>query len=153
MAWIPFALAIAKTAYDETKSESGDDAARQAGAAKLAAMRQGAGQIEGYRAGYPEQRLRAMQNQMGAYSGAQNVLSQMYGGHANDMQRMGIDRAVQNIMRQRGNPAFYGARPGMPGGPMSGAAPANVGPAAPPSMPSPNIGFGGEVMPPPFRRM
>lgn len=84
MAWaVPIALWAAselKSSMDKQSAKSGDAAQAAAGAEKLRAMREGAGQVADYRKQLTPQMLQAMQNQMGAYNGARSVLSQMYGG-------------------------------------------------------------------------
>lgn len=82
----------------DSSSGSGPDAAAAAqaaaGQAKLAAMKQGAQSLDNYRQTLPPAMLKGMQNQMGAYGPAQNVLQQMYGGHpgmpADTTRQMGI---------------------------------------------------------------
>lgn len=104
LAAIPLIYSAVKTLADSQNSQSNDSAMRQAGAAKLAAMHQGAQDLSQYRKDLTPQMLQAMQNQLGAYRPAQSVLSQMYGG---------------------GQPSQ-----GPPPGPPGGAAPMGAGPGS-----------------------
>lgn len=148
MAWvaaIPLAVSAVKSFIDSENAKSEDAAMRQAGAAKLAAMRAGAGQIESYRQGLPPQMMQAMRNQMGAYGGAQNALSQMYGtGSPNNMRASAMGDLVH-----RANIARH-AQPGVAMGPASPGTPLGAmgAPHMPPPVqggPGPSMGFGGEM--------
>jgi phytoene dehydrogenase-like protein len=159
MAWVaavPYAISFIKSMIDENSAESKDDAMRRAGVAKLAAMRQGAQGLETYREGLQPQMMQAMKNQMGAYGGAQNVLSQMYGGHPVPTAHVpnGPALGAGGFSSMGGRTLINGATP--PGQAMSGPqmAPAGGINALTPIMQqapqarSPSMGFGGET--PPF---
>lgn len=142
-----FGASILKSKMDSDAATSQDDAMRRAGQAKIDAMRQGAGQMENYRQQLPPQMMQAMQNQMGAYGGAQNVLAQMYGGRPGaPMGQMpgapaaGSFRAMGNrtLLGQMGAPG-PAINPGTPGGARAGANP-YFGERFVPRM-----GFGGEM--------
>jgi hypothetical protein len=170
MAWMalaPLAFSAVKSAIDSGNAQSGDAAMQQAGREKLAAMRQGAQQVEQYRQTLMPQQLQAMQNQMAMYGGAQNVLSQMYGGHpgaltgtrlppTTTMQQPGMYRP-SGLLGQM-SPPGPAINPGTPGGaragnnpndwrpPVAGGARAGNNPNAYLSAAEvPRMGFGGEM--------
>lgn len=148
MALLPLAFEVGKSIYDASQAQSKDAAMQQAGQDKINAMRQGAGQVNAYRQSLTPQMLQAMQNQMGAYGGAQNVLSQMYGGPPPMGQRIqpgtappgGTYSAIAGRpligQMQAPGPAI---NPGTPGGARAGANP-YFG-----QQQVPNMGFGGEM--------
>ena len=149
---IPIAMlaaSVIKSKMDSDAATSQDDAMRQAGAAKIAAMRQGAGQVENYRQGLTPQMMQAMQNQMGAYGGAQNVLAQMYGGRpGTPMGQMPSTPAraeAAGSFRGMDRLPILGAQTNLapPGGPlqMPRSGPILGGPQAP----NMRVGFGGEL--------
>lgn len=160
MAWVvPLAMVAAsfiKSKMDSDSAESQDDAMRAAGAEKLRVMREGAGQVEGYRQSLTPQMMQAMQNQMAQYGGARNVLSQMYGGGGGGSggppppTQPGFNPGQRQIPRGRifGQTALE--RPGLP-------MPAQLmGRPYEPPPPTIGIGFGGEVPQNPlstFRRL
>jgi hypothetical protein len=145
MAWIPIAIAAGKTLYDMASSTSKDDEMRKAGAAKIAAMRQGAGQVENYRQGLTPQMMQAMQNQMGAYGGAQSVLAQMYGGRPGTPVGQMPGAPAAGSFRAMGNRPILGAQSNLtrPSGPLQG--PRNGPILGAPMPPNRMMGFGGEL--------
>lgn len=142
-----FAGSMIKSYMDDQSAKSQDDQMRQAAAAKLAAMRQGAQQMESYRQGLTPQMLTAMNNRMQAYTPAQNVLSQMYGGHPTPpMGQMPTQPGAGSFGGMAGRPLIGqmqppgpAINPGTPGGARAGANP-YFGQQQVPSM-----GFGGEM--------
>lgn len=141
-----FAGSLIKSKFDSDAAQSQDAAMRAAGAAKLRAMREGAGQMEAYRQSLSPQMLLAMNNRMQAYAPAQGVLSQMYGGHQQApmgqmMPRqpgLGPVAGGPTLLGQMGRPG-PAINPGTPGGARAGSNPYFGEQFVP------NVGFGGEL--------
>jgi len=141
-----FAASLVKSKMDSDAAQSQDAAMRAAGRDKINAMRQGAGQMEGYRQGLQPQMMQAMQNRMGAYGGAQSVLSQMYGGHPPPQTGQLMPHGT-TPRPATGGPTLLGQmaapgpaiNPGTPGGARAGANPYFGQQFVP------NVGFGGEM--------
>lgn len=135
MAWVAAVPAIASF-IENMMSKSGDDAQREAGAAKIRAMQAGANQLAVYRPELEQQMLGAMNNQMAAYGPAQNVLSKMYGGHGNPGPPPGTMGPHVGGRTMSGAPPPQGAPMSFP---VGGNLPQGMG-----------MGFGGEAgLPPP----
>lgn len=146
-----FAASIIKSKMDSDAAQAGDAAMRQAGRDKINAMRQGAADVERYRQNLMPQQLQAMQNQMAMYGGAQNVLSQMYGGHppAQTGTRLPPSTSMQAPGMYR--PGGLLGQMGQPGPPPPGYTPPPGGARAGNPLDFmaapmvPNVGFGGEM--------
>ena len=125
-----FAGSVIKSYLDNQQAQSEDDAMRQAGQQKLQLMQQGAQQMDKYRQGLVPAELTAMNNRMQAYTPAQNVLSQMYGGKGGSATPP-MGRVIPGPQQGPGN---FSA---MANNPLYGASP-TVGRQI-------NVGFGGEM--------
>lgn len=155
MAWVvPVAMGVASL-YKMYQDNQNEQDIQKAGQAKLQNVGSAVNILNNYRQTQRQQGLNALNNQMGAYQGASNVLASMYGP---------MGSSAPNTSLAGGGPSYGPPKP-MPSAPFSSMTqgPIGMGGAAPPvqrlpprlpapapgSMPQGPIGMGGAPPPPP----